>query len=80
MKAFIKGLFMDGGQPSSSRVTMLLHSVVACVGFLYVVFKNHAMPDGTALSGLGAFVAAPYALNTVRNILQKSDPTPPEGQ
>lgn len=55
--------FSDNGSPSSSRLLALLHSFVSCAVLVYVAMKNHSLPDGTVLAGLGAFATAPYAVN-----------------
>lgn len=73
MKDFIKGVFSDGGSPSSSRVLTLVHSIVACGCLIFVVHKTAAIPDATTLGGLGAFAGVHYALNAARNVFQKQD-------
>jgi hypothetical protein len=62
---YLKSAFSDNGTPSSSRLLTAVHSAVACAALGYVVIKNHAMPDGTTLTGLGAFSTAHYAINRV---------------
>jgi len=68
---WVKAAFSDNGVPSSSRLLTLLHSLTACGTLIYVAVKNHAMPDGTTLTGLGAFSAAHYAVNRVTTAFGK---------
>ena len=75
---YVKLAFSDGGSPSSSRILSLLHSLVACGTLIYVSIHNHALPDGTTLTGLGAFVTAPYAINRVTNAWGKDQGPKPE--
>ncbi len=69
--SFWREVFSDEGQGSSSRVLMAVHSLVACAVLVFVVVKNHAIPDALTMGGLGAFVTVPYAVNAARNVLQK---------
>ena len=68
--------FSDNGQPSSSRLLTLVHSIVGCGTLIYVVAKTHLMPDGTTLAGLGAFTTAHYAVNRATNAWGKDKTTP----
>jgi hypothetical protein len=60
---YLKSAFSDNGNPSSSRLLTVPHSLVACGCLIYVVIKTHGFPDGTVLAGLGAFATAHYAIN-----------------
>lgn len=78
--------FSDGGSPSSSRFLTAVHSLVACVVLAYVSFKNHALPEGMTLTGLGAFATAHYAVNRATTAFGKDKgpkpdvtPDPPAG-
>ncbi len=80
---YAKLAFSDGGSPSSSRVLALMHSMVTCGVLIYVSIHNHAIPDGTVLTGLGAFATAPYAINRATNAwgkeqAPKTDPVLPQ--
>ncbi len=68
---YLKSAFSDNGTPSSSRLLTAVHSAVACVVLVYVVVKSHVMPDGTTLTGLGAFSTAHYAINRVTTAFGK---------
>lgn len=72
---YAKSVLSDNGIPSSSRLLTLLHSLVTCGCLIYVSVKNHAIPDGMTLTGLGAFATAPYAVNRASNMFggQKKD-------
>lgn len=73
--AYLKQVMSDAGVPSSSRWLSLLHSFIACGCLVFVTIKNHALPDGMTLTGLGAFSTAPYAINRASNMFggQKKD-------
>src|SRR2546429_6837484 len=60
---------LDGGSPSSSRVLALMHSMVTCGVLIYVSIHNHSIPDGTVLTGLGAFATAPYAIKDRKSVV-----------
>lgn len=68
---YAKSAFSDNGTPSSSRLLTLFHSLVSCGCLIFVIAKNHVLPDGMALTGLGAFVTAPYAINRASNMLNE---------
>lgn len=70
-KEFIKQAFCDNGQPSSSRLLTAATTLSSIVALLTVVFKTHVLPDGTALGGLGAFAASPYAVNRASKMFGK---------
>lgn len=70
--------FSDNGSPSSSRILTLLHSLVSCGTLVYVVAKNHAIPDGMTLTGLGAFSTAHYAVNRATTAWGKSNTPKPD--
>lgn len=78
---FVKKAFSDGGEPSSSRLLTIPHTVTACVALLYIVYKTHTI-DGMTASGLGAFAGAHYAINRVTTAFGKQpapkadDPAP----
>lgn len=73
---FIKKAFSDDGTPSSSRLLTLFHSLVASSCLVYVVVKNHALPDGTVLGGLGAFSTAHYLVNRATTAFGKDKASP----
>jgi hypothetical protein len=63
---FFREVFSEDGQGSASRVMMGLHALVGSAAFLYLVHKNHAVPENLGL--VTAFVVAPYALNKASDI------------
>lgn len=69
---FLKEAFSDNGEPSSSRLLTLLHSVVATFALVFYTIKTHLLPDGTTLGGLGAFTTAHYLVNRVSTVLDKN--------
>lgn len=75
---YLKQAFSDGGSPSSSRLLTAIHSLVACVVLLYVSIKNHGLPDGMTLTGLGAFSTAHYAVNRATTAFGKDKPPKPD--
>ena len=72
---YAKAALSDNGIPSSSRLLTVFHSLVTCGCLIFVSIKNHAIPDGMTLTGLGAFATAPYAINRASNMFggQKKD-------
>lgn len=74
MKEFIKQAFSDNGSPSSSRLLTIPHSLAAIGVLIYATVKSHAVPDGTALAGLGAFATCHYAVNKISSIWKKDQP------
>jgi hypothetical protein len=64
MASFIRQIFSeDDGTGSASRVLMVLHSIAAIAWGSHVVYHTHALPDAASLSGVTAFLTAPYAVN-----------------
>jgi hypothetical protein len=76
---FFKLAFSDSGQPSSSRLLTAVTVLSSAIGFLAVIFKTWHMPDGTALAGLGAFAASPYAVNRASKMFGKDKDTDQSG-
>lgn len=72
---FLKSAFSDNGTPSSSRLLSIPHAAAAIFCLVYVSVKTHALPDGLAIGGLGAFATAPYAVNRAAGVFQKKDDT-----
>jgi hypothetical protein len=75
---FLKKAFSDAGTPSSSRLLTLFHSLVASGCLIYVVAKNHTLPDGTVLGGLGAFSTAHYLVNRATTAFGKNQNSTPD--
>lgn len=75
---YLSKAFSDGGSPSSSRLLTAVHSLVACVVLVYVSFKNHGLPDGMTLTGLGAFATAHYAVNRATTAFGKDKGPKPD--
>lgn len=61
--SFLREVFSEDGQGSASRVMMAFHACFVGVWGTLFVHHAHAIPDAVTMSGLTAFVAAPYALN-----------------
>ena len=70
-REFIKQAFSDNGQPSSSRLLTAATTLSSVVALLSVIFKTWHMPDGMALTGLGAFASSPYAVNRASKMFGK---------
>jgi hypothetical protein len=70
MKEFLKQAFSDGGQPSSSRLLTIPHSVAAIFVLVYATLKNHSVPDATICGGLGAFATVHYLVNKAGSAVQ----------
>lgn len=75
---FVKKAFSDDGTPSSSRLLTLFHSLVASGCLIFVVVKNHTLPDGTILGGLGAFSTAHYLVNRATTVFDKNKNSTPD--
>ncbi|VVB52839.1 Uncharacterised protein [uncultured archaeon] len=69
----LRKAFSDNGEPSSSRLLALVHSVVASFVLVYIAIKTHGWPDGGTSAGLGAFATAPYAVNRASKMFDKKD-------
>lgn len=70
----LKEMFLeDDGTLSLSRVMIALTIDVVLGLLLYIVFKTSKFPDGTTLTGLGAFtsslVTVLYGLNQMHKII-----------
>jgi hypothetical protein len=64
MLSFIKSTFSeDDGTGSASRVLMALHALAGIAWGTHVVWHTHQLPDAVSMSGITAFVSAPYAID-----------------
>lgn len=64
-KEWISKAFSDNGQPSSSRLLTLLHSLAVIFVLIFVAVTTHHYP-GTAEGGaLGGFATVHYAVNRI---------------
>jgi hypothetical protein len=70
---FIRKAFSDGGNPSSSRLLTLGHSLVASFVLVFYVLKTKQLPDGGTLGGLGAFTTAHYLVNRATTAFGKQE-------
>jgi hypothetical protein len=58
---WVRQVFSENGQGSWSRVQSAMH-MVGCMGWVtHFVVHTHTLPDAMTLTGLTAFVTAPYA-------------------
>jgi len=64
---FLREAFSDGGSASASRLMMAYHALIGSAWVTFVVYKNHTLPDAVTLTGITAFVTAPYAVNAFKN-------------
>lgn len=71
LKEYIKQAFCDNGAPSSARLMTAFTVLTSAVGFLFVIFKTHIMPDGMTLTGLGAYATSPYAVHRASKMFGK---------
>jgi hypothetical protein len=68
MLNFIKSIFSeDDGSGSASRVLMVVHAIAGIFWGTHVVWHTHALPDAVSLSGVTAFISAPYAINKMHS-------------
>jgi hypothetical protein len=72
----LSSAFSEDGNPSSSRILSLLHSVIACAGFMIVVNHTHAIPDAATMVGLGGFATVPYIVNSTKSAVQSFSKNP----
>ena len=66
---FLREVFSDGGQGSTSRVLTAVHTIIGCGCLGYVVHKTGTIPDAVTLAGLGAFTTVHYAVNAAKNAI-----------
>jgi len=65
------------GMPSFARIATGV-MVLAALGWVsFSVYKNHAIPSGGDLAGLGAFVTMLYGANKFATAIDKTPPAPP---
>lgn len=83
LASFIKGVYSDNGQPSSSRVLGHILSV-GSLGILAAIVHHMTTVDAAKLQiwisnlpiiigSLTAFSTSPYAINTIGNVFVKKD-------
>jgi hypothetical protein len=65
--------FSDDGQPSSSRLLTVPHSIVALFCAVYMTVKTGGHPDAMALTALGGLATVHYAVNRASNMFQRKD-------
>ncbi len=70
-REFIKQAFCDNGQPSSSRLLTAITVLCSSFALVFVAVKTKGIPDGTALTGLGAFAGSPYGINRLSKMFGK---------
>jgi len=76
---WIAQAFSDAGQPSSSRLMTLVHSVFAMLLMANYSYHNHgAIPDMGSITALGGYVMLPYGIN--RFSQPKGNGAPANGQ
>lgn len=63
MLKYIRTIFCEDNGASFSRYATAFATVISCGCVLYLTLRNHALPDGGQLLGLGGFMTAPYAVN-----------------
>jgi hypothetical protein len=63
MLSYLKSIFSSDNAASFSRYATACTVATGCFSVVKVVLLTHTLPDGGALAGMGAFMAAPYAVN-----------------
>ena len=61
------------GMYSAARVAFALTISISCAVLVYVVIKNHSIPDAMTLFGLASFGCSPYCLNKGFTAFAKKD-------
>lgn len=76
--SFLREAFSEGGQASSSRLMMAFHALAGATWVSYHIYAapTHPLPDAVTLSGVTAFVVAPYAINAMKGAAQSFAPKP----
>lgn len=76
--SFLREAFSEDGQPSSSRLMMAFHALAGAswVSYHIITAVGHPLPDAATLSGVTAFVVAPYAINAMKGAAQSFAPKP----
>jgi len=72
---YLAKAFSDNGQPSSSRLLTVPHSLAAIFVLIYLTIKTGHYPGLDEATGLGAFATVHYAVNRGTNMFggQKKD-------
>lgn len=69
LRAYLRTVFSNDDCASFARYATLI-TVLTSVGILvYLVLRNHALPDGTQILALSAWMTAPYAINKATSSL-----------
>lgn len=78
---FLKKAFSDNGQPSSSRLLTVLHSLAAVFVLLFIAIKTGKYPGVDEATGLGGFAVVHYGTNRLSKMFGKDAGTtpPPDG-
>jgi hypothetical protein len=74
---FLKKAFSDNGQPSSSRLLTVLHSLTAIFVLVYIAVKTGKYPGVDEATGLGGFAVVHYGTNRISKMFGKDAGTPP---
>ncbi len=76
---FLREAFSETtGTASASRLLMGYHALIGSAWVCFTVWKTHVLPDAVTLSGITAFVTAPYVINSFRNAVSAFSPRGPE--
>jgi hypothetical protein len=65
LRDWVGKAFSDNGQPSSSRLLTLFHSLAAIFVLVFVAVKTHVYPDSVQGAALGGFATVHYAVNRI---------------
>ena len=82
-KEFIKGIFTDGGNPSSSRVFGAMCALTTIFCIIWVTVKNTHLPEAGGTAALTAYGTSHYLINRAttawssQNNNTPTSPTPP---
>jgi hypothetical protein len=80
MLSYIKSIFSSDSAASFSRYATACTIATGIFSVLKVVIGTHALPDGGALAGMGAFMVAPYAVGKAAAAFVDKDATQPAAQ
>jgi len=73
---WIKKAFQDGGDPSSSRLFTIPHSLAAIFCVIFVTVKTGHLPNATETAAMGSFATVHYLVNRATTAWGKQQTDP----
>jgi hypothetical protein len=76
MLTWLKGVFSSDSCNSFSRSATALTVVTGAWSLVYLVLKNHDLPDPMKIAALAGWMTSPYAVNQARVAFGRSPQQP----